>query len=101
MHYRHWNGKPPAERDACGIPASDGSEVIPDVVLAPCVGYTPSGYRLGYGGGYFDRWLDAHPLAVAIGVAWSASEIGDAELAPHPHDQRLRFMITERGRISW
>ena len=68
------------DQDECRIPASAGAEVVPDVVLAPCVGFTASGYRLGYGGGYFDRWLDRHPQATAIGVAWSASEIDEAEL---------------------
>ena len=51
MHYRAWDGSALAILDECGIPASDGAAVVPDAVLAPGVGYTASGYRLGYGGG--------------------------------------------------
>jgi 5-formyltetrahydrofolate cyclo-ligase len=97
MHYRAWDRRDPTGRDECGIPAPDGPPVVPDVVLVPCLGFTRSGYRLGYGGGYFDRWLAAHPQVTAVGLAWSACEIGEAELLPQPHDQRLILVLTERG----
>ena len=64
MHYRAGTGEQPMLRDECGIPSIDGPPVLPDVVLVPCLGYTASGYRLGYGGGYFDRWLAAYPQVV-------------------------------------
>lgn len=98
MHYRAWDGAaPPRAVDECGIPTSDGAPVQPDVVLVPCVGYTPNGYRLGYGGGYFDRWLAAHPDVTSIGVAWSGSELDAATLDAQPHDQPLTLIVTERG----
>ena len=61
MHYRRWNGAVPALRDECGIFTSEGAPAVPDVVLVPCLGFTRAGFRLGYGGGYFDRWMAAHP----------------------------------------
>jgi len=73
MHYRTWDGQVPRAVDECGIATSDGEPVVPDVVLVPCVGFTMSGFRLGYGGGYFDRWMAAHPHVTAVGVAWSGS----------------------------
>lgn len=94
MHYRAWDGAAPRAVDECGIPASDGARVEPDVVLVPCVGYTTSGYRIGYGGGYFDRWLAAHPDVTSIGVAWSGSAV---EFEPQAHDQALTLVVTERG----
>lgn len=97
MHYRAWDRTEPALRDECGIPTPDGPRVVPDVVLVPCLAYTRSGYRLGYGGGYFDRWLAAHPQVTAIGLAWSATEIDEAELVPAAHDQPLTLVLTERG----
>jgi len=100
MHYRLWDGEAPRSVDECRIPASDGKPAVPDVVLAPCVAYTRSGYRLGYGGGYFDRWLAAHPEATAIGVAWSCGEVDEAELAPEAHDIPLMFVVTEQGVIG-
>ncbi len=97
MHYRAWDRKPPTAVDECTIATSDGAPVVPDVVLVPCVGFTASGYRLGYGGGYFDRWLAQHPHVTAIGVAWAIAEIDDAAFAPEPHDQALTLIVTERG----
>lgn len=97
MHYRTWDRQPPGEVDECGIPTATGAPVVPDVVLAPCVGFTSSGYRLGYGRGYFDRWLTQHPHVTAIGVAWAIAEIDEAALAPEPHDLPLTLIVTERG----
>lgn len=97
MHYRQWDRQLPALRDERGIPSVEGAMVVPDVVLVPCLGFTASGFRLGYGGGYFDRWLAAHPHVTAVGIAWSATELTEAELAPQPHDQTLMLIVTERG----
>lgn len=101
MHYRSWHGEPLAERDECGIPApAAGPAVVPDVVLVPCVGFTRAGLRLGYGGGYFDRWLAQHPGVTAVGVAWSADEIDAAQLAPQAHDQPMTLVLTEAGIVG-
>ena len=97
MHYRAWNGAAPSIVDDCGIPTTDGSPARPDVVLVPCVGFTAEGYRLGYGGGYFDRWLAQHPDVTAVGVAWSGSQIDASALDTQPHDQPLALIVTERG----
>lgn len=100
MHYRPWDGTPPAVKDECGIPATEGRPVVPDVVLAPCVGYSPAGYRLGYGGGYFDRWLAAHPHVTAVGVAWSVGAMDAADWVPEAHDLPLSLIVTERGVVG-
>lgn len=97
MHYRAWDGSAPPLRDGCGIAACDGPPVVPDVVLVPCVGFTRSGYRLGYGGGYFDRWMAAHPHVTAVGVAWSVGELSETDFAPETHDQPLTLVVTEHG----
>ena len=97
MHYRAWNGEPPTQADEARIPASDGAEVSPDVVLVPCVGFTAAGYRLGYGGGYFDRWMADHPHVTTVGVAWAFSELRDAAFEPQSHDRQLSVVLTENG----
>ena len=97
MEFRRWDGAVPTLVDECGIGSSDGVEVVPDVVVVPCVGFAPGGYRLGYGGGYYDRWLAAHRHVVAVGVAWSFAEIDPAVFAAQPHDVALAFVVTERG----
>ena len=97
MHYRDWDGEQPTQSDECGIPTSTGEPVLPDVVLVPCLGYTRRGFRLGYGGGYFDRWLAAHRHVTALGVAWSVGELDDEGFAARSHDVPLTLIVTEAG----
>ena len=99
MHYRAWDGRAPAVVDECGIPSSDGAPVAPDVVLVPCVGFTREGFRLGYGGGYFDRWLALHDGVTAVGVAWAIGQTDAASYEAQPHDRPLTLIVTERGVI--
>jgi 5,10-methenyltetrahydrofolate synthetase len=97
MAYRRWDGAAPTVQDECGIATSSGAVAVPDVVLVPCVGFTREGFRLGYGGGYFDRWLAAHPGVTAIGLAWSAAE---TQFPVEAHDRALTLILTERELIS-
>lgn len=99
MDYRQWNGAAPSLIDECRIPSSDGATVVPDVVLAPCVGFTDAGFRLGYGGGYFDRYLAAHPHVMAVGVAFGFMRLDPADYAPQPHDRPLDLIVTEDGAV--
>ena len=97
MEFRRWSGGAPSLVDECGIASSDGAVVVPDVVVVPCVGFTAAGHRLGHGGGYYDRWLAAHPHVVAVGVAWDFAEVDVATFDARPHDVALALVVTERG----
>jgi 5-formyltetrahydrofolate cyclo-ligase len=75
------------------VPA-DGPEVVPDVALAPVVGWDGAGYRLGYGGGYFDRTLAAlAPSPLTIGVGLYAARV--PTIFPQPHDIAMDVIVTE------
>lgn len=100
LQYRTWDRREPHARDELGIPCADGTPVLPDVILVPCLGYTVDGYRLGYGGGYYDRWLASHPHVIAVGVAWSVTQLAPGELVVEPHDQPLMVVVTERGVLA-
>ena len=77
------------------IPA-EGPEVIPDVTLAPLVGWDAARFRLGYGGGYFDRTLAAlAPRPYAIGVGLQAARV--QTIFPQPHDIAMDAIVTEAG----
>lgn len=97
MVFRRWDGSAPAAQDECGIATATGAVAVPDVVLVPCVGFTREGYRLGYGGGYFDRWLAAHPGVTTIGIAWSAAE---THFPVEAHDRALTLILTERELVA-
>jgi 5-formyltetrahydrofolate cyclo-ligase len=95
MHFRAWDGQTPTDKDACGMPSPSGKPVQPDVVLVPCLGFTDEGWRLGYGGGYFDRFLAANPDVTAIGVAWEAGRLEASDFTPQAHDLPLMAVLTE------
>lgn len=85
MERGHWNIPVPATPD----------RVRPDIALAPLVGWDAQGYRLGYGGGYFDRTLAQDPRPFAIGVGAQAARV--PTIFPQPHDIRLDAILTEAG----
>ena len=95
MDFIKWGGQPLSDKDECGIPSPKGKACVPDVVLVPCLGFAPECWRLGYGGGYFDRFLAAHPEVTAVGVAWDIGQIDATLLTPQLHDQALMAVITE------
>jgi 5-formyltetrahydrofolate cyclo-ligase len=75
------------------IPA-EGAQVVPDVVLAPVVGFDPGNFRLGYGGGFFDRTLAAlsrKPFVIGLGYSLQAIPT----IYPQPHDVVMDRIVTE------
>jgi 5,10-methenyltetrahydrofolate synthetase len=75
---------------------TEGPEVTPGVVIAPLVGHDPGCYRLGYGGGFFDRTLAAHPgKPLVIGVGDGSGAI--ASIFPQPHDIPMDVILTAAG----
>ncbi|KRA83216.1 5-formyltetrahydrofolate cyclo-ligase [Altererythrobacter sp. Root672] len=73
-------------------PGLDAPVVVPEVLFMPLVGFTAEGDRLGQGGGYYDRYLAAHPQTIAIGMAWDVQEL--PELPIELHDMRLSAIVT-------
>jgi len=96
--FRRWT---PATRMVRGdwnipVPPPEAEALTPDIALAPCLGWTAEGYRLGYGGGYFDRTLAAlDPRPVTIGIALEAAWLDT--IYPQPHDIALDVIVTEAG----
>jgi 5,10-methenyltetrahydrofolate synthetase len=79
-------------------PLPPHNEIIPEALLIPCVGFNRQGFRLGYGGGFYDRTLAAatpRPLTVGIGY-----DCGLAGFAAAPHDIALDTIITESSRFA-
>jgi 5-formyltetrahydrofolate cyclo-ligase len=100
LHYAAWtsgNGLKKGEHDI-SIPI-DFIPVEPDLVLLPCVGFNAQGFRLGYGGGWFDRtlidWRASSRTPFAVGVAF-ACQVSES-WRPESHDQCLDAMLTENG----
>ena len=80
------------------VPA-DGAEIIPDIVIAPVVGFDAACYRLGNGGGFFDRTLATmSPRPTIIGVGYAEAAI--STIHPLPHDIPMQVIVTEQGIIT-
>jgi 5,10-methenyltetrahydrofolate synthetase len=72
---------------------------VPDIVIAPVVGFDPACYRLGYGGGFFDRTLAAFARPPRIvGVGYARQAIGT--IYPQPHDVAMDMIVTEAAMVS-
>jgi 5-formyltetrahydrofolate cyclo-ligase len=97
MEFRAWRPGSPMTADRYGIPVPATETVAaPDIVLLPLVAFDQQGYRLGYGGGYFDRTLAVlTPRPYAIGVGFELARIDS--ICPAAHDVRLDAVVTERG----
>jgi 5-formyltetrahydrofolate cyclo-ligase len=81
-----WNIPVPAAHRPC----------LPDIVIAPVVGYDPACYRLGYGGGFFDRTLAAMAKKPrVIGIGYSAARL--STIYPQMHDIPMDLIVTEAG----
>jgi 5-formyltetrahydrofolate cyclo-ligase len=98
--FHAWYPGCPMEEDAYGIPKPKDTEVIvPTLLFVPCVGYGPGGYRLGYGGGFYDRTLATlMPRPLTVGLGFSQGWLPDME--PEPHDIPLDVVLNDRG-VVW
>lgn len=95
LEFRIWGPGDPLERGVWNILVpSHGPAVQPDVVIAPVVGFDQANYRLGYGGGFFDRTLAAAPKRPhVIGVGYAGSRI--QTIYPQPHDIPMDVIVTD------
>ena len=99
LAFRHWAPETPLEPDRYGILTPMAGEwLIPDLILLPLNGFDGEGYRLGYGGGYFDRTLAAlTPRPLAVGVGFEINRL--PSIRPESHDQRLDWLVTEAAAV--
>lgn len=95
LEYRVWRREAAMETGRHAIPAPKARDVVrPDIILAPLVGFDEARYRLGYGGGYFDRTIAAlEPRPIAIGVGFEAARL--PTIFPRTHDVALDIIVTE------
>jgi 5-formyltetrahydrofolate cyclo-ligase len=101
--FRRWREGQPLVEGAMRIPepAPRLPEAHPDLLFVPAAAFDRRGFRVGYGGGYYDSTLARLRLArpvPAIGVAYSCQEV--AAIPEEPHDQPLDFVLTETELID-
>jgi len=96
LRFHHWWPSAPMTKGVYDIPVPETEVVTPQALLIPPIAFDASGYRLGYGGGFFDRTLAAmSPQPLKIGVAFELSRI--PTIRPQPHDIPMDYIVTEAG----
>jgi 5-formyltetrahydrofolate cyclo-ligase len=102
--FRRWRPGMTLEGGALGTEHPDAGtpEIVPDVVLTPLLAFDDAGERLGQGGGYYDRTLEAlrkGGSVLAMGIAHAAQRVD--RLPRSVHDQRLDWIVTEEGAVRF
>jgi 5-formyltetrahydrofolate cyclo-ligase len=99
MVFRPWWPGAPMAHGVWNIPIpAAGEPVTPDILLVPLVGFDRGRFRLGYGGGYYDRTLAMLPAKPrVIGIGFELSRI--ATIHPQPHDIPMDLIVTEAGSV--
>jgi 5-formyltetrahydrofolate cyclo-ligase len=99
LRFREWSpGCPMVEGAFKAMIPEEGAWVEPQVLIVPMLAFDARGYRLGYGGGFYDRTLEglrARGPVLAVGFAFAAQEV--AEVPTDEFDQRLDAVVTEKG----
>ena len=98
MNFHNLSINDPLKINKFGIPEPLGSKIIyPDILLVPLVAYDSHLNRLGYGGGYYDRYiekLEKIKKVTKIGLAFSFQRISSIPI--NQYDKRLNFIVTEK-----
>ena len=100
LRFRRWRPDTEMTKGNFGVlvPPEDAGTATPDVLLVPLLAYDGAGYRLGYGGGFYDRTLRdlrARGPRLAVGIAFSAQKV--ARVPRGPGDEPLDAVVTEAG----
>jgi len=97
MDFFEWSSKEPLLIGKIGIPEPYSvKKVYPDILLVPLVAFSKHKFRLGYGGGYYDRYIQKIKKIkkiLTIGMAFSFQEV--TKLPINEHDKKLDFIFTE------
>lgn len=99
LRFHAWYPGCPMQEDAYGIPKPrDTEELHPSLLFVPCVGYAAGGWRLGYGGGFYDRTLaELEPRPFTVGLGFAQAFVQD--FIPQAHDLPLDTILNEYGTI--
>ncbi len=97
LQFRHWQPGVAMTQGVYDIPVPAATDiVVPQALIMPPVGFDAAGYRLGYGGGFYDRTLASlTPRPLTIGVAYELSRL--PTIHPQDFDLPMDYVVTERG----
>ena len=98
MDFKHWSTNDPLIINKYGIPEPTSKKTVyPNVIFVPLVAYDKNLNRIGYGGGFYDRYIEKlkkKKKIIKIGLAYSFQEI--KKIPFNTHDKKLDFIITDK-----
>ncbi len=98
LRFRRWHPGCAMLPGRFGTRHPEGADDVPDLIFVPLLAFDAHGYRLGYGGGYYDRTLAALPQARAVGYGFGFQQV---DAVPRgPFDLRLPAIVTESGAVQ-
>ena len=100
LAYREWKiGANLYKKGKLLEPDLNAKVIIPDLLIIPLLGFDREGHRIGYGKGFYDRYMKENRIAVKIGITFSSQEIKN-QSPFEEHDEKLDYIITELGIIK-
>ncbi|TFW30107.1 5-formyltetrahydrofolate cyclo-ligase [Massilia horti] len=99
LAFAAWTPGDPLVTDGMGVMVPGDLHFVerPPALLLPCLGFNAQGYRLGYGGGYYDRTLEATPRPYTLGIAYACLQ---AQFGHAAHDVPLDVVVTEETNVA-
>jgi 5-formyltetrahydrofolate cyclo-ligase len=96
MHFKEWHFKGILEPKKNGIlePLKNSSTIVPSIILVPMIAFDEKCYRIGYGGGYYDKFFSSFD-GLKIGLALEMQKISHVPV--EPFDIKLDYIITENN----
>jgi 5-formyltetrahydrofolate cyclo-ligase len=102
MDFYEWSFKDSLKVSYQGIPEPNiKKKVFPDVLIVPLIGFDMNKFRLGYGGGFYDRYISKISnlkKVFTVGFAFSFQEVKNIPI--NEHDQKLDFILTNKGIVK-
>ncbi len=96
MDFFHWSTKDPLSINKYGIPEPTSDKILhPGILLVPLVAYDKECNRIGYGGGFYDRYINRikkNKKVITIGLAYSFQKI--RKVPTNEYDMKLDFIVT-------
>lgn len=100
MHFHLWSPQSPLVSGQFGIQEPAAETALVDlsagaIILCPALSFTPSGVRLGYGGGYYDRYINNHNQVSLYKIGVTLEAFVSSSLPVESHDQAMQIVATE------
>jgi len=95
MDFLSWSTKDPLSINKYGIPEPTSEKIMnPSILLVPLLAFDKNNNRIGYGGGFYDRYIKRNKKIITIGLAYSVQKVN--KIITNEHDMKLNYVVTNK-----